>query len=41
MEYVDAAIIEISVNDLSESKFKNLKEIHSKYLPKSLKEFVE
>lgn len=41
VEYVDAAIIEMSVNDLSESKFKNLKEIHSKCLPKSLKEFVE
>ena len=36
-EYVDVAIIEIRVNDLSESIFKNLKEIHSKCLPRDFR----
>lgn len=37
VNYVDATIIKMRVNDLSESIFKNFKEIHSKCLPRDFR----
>lgn len=38
MEFIDVDIIKIRLDDFAESKFKNLNEIHSKWLPKFLRE---
>ena len=41
MEYVDVVITEMNLDDQTESKFKNLGEIHREWLPKFLKELEE
>lgn len=41
MEYVNVVITEMNLDDQTESKFKNLGEIHRKWLPKFLKELEE
>lgn len=41
MEYVDVVITEMDLDDQTESKFKNLGEIHREWLPKFLKELEE
>lgn len=38
LEYVNVDIIEMDMDDLSESKFKNLEEIHREWLPEFCKE---
>lgn len=38
MEYVDVVITEMDLDDQTESKFKDLGEIHREWLPKFLKE---
>lgn len=41
LEYVDVVITKIYLDDLTKSKFKNLKKIHREWLPKFLKELKE
>lgn len=41
MEYVDVDIIKIRFDDFTESKFKNLNEIHPEWMQKLLKELKE
>lgn len=40
-EYVDVVITKMKLDDRAKSKFKNLGEIHRKWLPKFLKELEE
>lgn len=41
LEYIDVNLIEMNMDDLSESKFKNLKGIHREWLPQFLKDMEE
>lgn len=41
IEYVDVTIMEMKVDDLKESKFKDLKRIHREWVPEFLKQLRE